>query len=129
MEKTKRKHLSDLHFEHQLWSMEAGFYIDELKIYQNWLEEIAAKNTDKDVLVQVEHFQNQFIIQKDQLATVNHEVKEHEHWLSSYAEQHPVAIDHRYFEDHGILRDKMDTFKTLYKGLKSDFIRFVDHWM
>lgn len=129
MEKTKKKHISDLHFEHKLWSMEANFYLDELKIYQSWLEEIASKNTNTEVLAQVEHFQNQFIIQHTELESINHAVKVHEQWLTNYAEAHPVAIDHQYFADHAVLRDQMDTFKKLYKELKDEFKAFVEKWM
>ena len=75
MEKTKKKHLSDLHFEHKLWDMETRFYEDELKLYQNWLEEVAGKNTHMDVQVEVEHFQNQFLIQKKALSTLRHQAK------------------------------------------------------
>ena len=41
---TKKRHLDDLHFEHQLWLSEAKFYTDELGIYQKRLEEVASKN-------------------------------------------------------------------------------------
>ncbi len=34
MDKTKKMHLSDLHFEHELWAMEVKFYREELKLYQ-----------------------------------------------------------------------------------------------
>src|SRR6201984_3491948 len=75
---TKTKHIDDLHFEHELWASEAKFYTDELKIYQKRLDEIASKNTSEDVRKQVEHFQNKFIIQKEQLDILNHEVTVHE---------------------------------------------------
>ena len=52
MEKRK-KHLDDLHFEHQLWLSEAKFYADELKIYQKRLEEVSAKNSNSEVKMQV----------------------------------------------------------------------------
>ena len=59
---TKMKHIDDLHFEHQLWTSEAKFFVDELKIYQKRLGEVASKNSKEDVRKQIEHFQNQFII-------------------------------------------------------------------
>lgn len=43
-----------------------GFYTDEIKVLEHRLAEVAAKNTGREVLFQVEHFQNQFIIQAEQ---------------------------------------------------------------
>lgn len=129
MEKTKKMHLSDLHFEHQLWAMEVKFFREELKIYQKWLEEVAAKNTQVDALKQVEHFQNQFIIQKNHLNVLKHQMKTHEQWLAGYAASHPVAIDHTAFADHAVMRENMDTAKKLFTDLKLEFKRFLDQKM
>jgi hypothetical protein len=126
---TKMKHIDDLHFEHQLWMSEAKFFADELKIYQKRLAEVASKNTKEDVRKQVEHFQNQFIIQKEQLDILNHRVNEHEQWLEKYAANHPVAIDHKLFPDHDSMHEKMDTFKKLYSELKKEFLQFLVTWM
>lgn len=125
----KTKHIDDLHFEHQLWSSQAKFYTDELKIYQKRLEEIASKNTNIDVRKQVEHFQNQFIIQKEQLDILNHEITVHEQWLAKYAKEHPVAIDHKLFTDHKDMHVKSETFQKLYAELKDEFRKFVSKWM
>ena len=118
---TTRKHISDLHFEHQIWLAESKFYNDELKIYKHWLEEVASKNTSTEIGASVEHYQNQFIIQKDQLDRLTHAVTVHEDWLSNYAEAHPVAIDHKYFEDHRLLRERMVDFKLIYNNLKEEY--------
>jgi hypothetical protein len=126
---TKTKHIDELHFEHQLWLNEAKFYVDELKIYQKRLDEVAAKNNAEDVRKKVEHFQNQFIIQKEQLDILNHLVNEHEQWLSKYAKENPVAIDKKLFADHAVINDKVETFKKIYSELKSEFNRFVATWL
>ena len=129
MEKTKKLRLSALHFEHELWSMEVNFFKDELKLYQKWLEEVASKNTHEDVLKQVEHFQNQFIIQKNQLSVLKHQIKAHEQWLSGYAAERPVAIDHASFADHAVMRENVETSKKLYTDLKLEFKRFLEERM
>lgn len=123
------KRLDELHFEHQLWASEARFFAEELKIYQNRLAEVASKNTATDVRKQVEHFQNQFIIQKEQLDIIHHLANEHEQWLAKYAKENPTAIDHVDFADHAVLRDKVEIFKKLYTELKADFLKFVATWM
>lgn len=125
----KKKHIDDLHFEHQLWASEAKFYADELKIYQKRLEEVASKNNSPEIRAQVEHFQNKFIIQKEQLDILNHEVTVHEQFLANQAKANPVAIDHQLFADHTTMHDRMDTFHKIYKDLKDEFKRFLATWM
>ncbi len=125
----KNKHIGDLHFEHQLWRSEAKFYKDELKIYQNRLSEVASKNTNVEFRKQVEHFQNQFLIQEKQLNLLNNEIKQHEKFLSTFAAEYPVAIDHQLFSDHKIMREKAETFKKLYDELKREFNHFLTIWM
>jgi polyhydroxyalkanoate synthesis regulator phasin len=128
-ETVKNKHIDDLHFEHELWTSEAKFYADELKIYQKRLEEVASKNNSPEVLKQVEHFQNKFIIQKEQLDILNHEVTVHEQWLAKFAKKNPIAVDHQLFGDHKTMHDRMDSFHTIYAGLKNEFKRFLATWM
>lgn len=126
---TKTRHIDELHFEHQLWLNEAKFYNDELKIYQKRLAEVASKNNAQDVLKNVEHFQNQFIIQKEQLDILNHHVNEHEQWLAKYAKENPVAIDKKLFADHVSINDKVEAFKKIYAELKVEFNKFVAAWL
>ena len=125
----KTKHIDALHFEHELWKSEANFFADELKIYQKRLEYIAGKNTKEDVRKQIEHFQNQFIIQQMNLEDLNHEVKTHEKFLATFASEYPVAIDHQLFADHKIMHEKMEIFKKLYAELKKEFNDFLTVWM
>jgi hypothetical protein len=122
---TRTKHIDELHFEHQLWLNELKFYNDELKIYQNRLEEVALKNNAPEVNKQVGHFQNQFIIQKEQLDILHHLIKEHEQWLTKYAKENPIAIDKKLFANHIDMSDKAEMFKKIYTELKKEFNRFV----
>ena len=125
----KTKHIDELHFEHQLWLSEAKFYADELKVYQNRLAEVASKNTKPEVTKQIEHFQNKFIIQKEQLDILNHEVNEHEQWLAKYSKEYPVAVDHVLFADHKKMHENMERFDKIYAELKNEFKRFLSVWM
>jgi hypothetical protein len=119
--KIKTKHIDELHFEHQLWSSEVKFYNDELKIYHNRLGEVASRNTKEHARKQIEHFQNQFIIQKEQLDILNHDITIHELKLVKYAKENPIAIDKVLFADHDAMRDRMETFDKIYGDLKYEF--------
>ena len=108
-------HISDLNFEHNNWKQELAFQKDELKIFQNRLDEVVVRWTDKEVLRQVEQFQNTIIRLNEVHDILLHEVNEHVSELSEFAQDHPVAIDHVHFTDHSGFRDKMDTVTTSTK--------------
>lgn len=127
--KTKNKHIDDLHFEHQLWLSALRFYADELKIYQQRLEEVAFKNTRIEIRAQIEHFQNQFIIQKEQLDILSHQIKVHEQWLAQFAKENPATIDKELFADHKLMNDQIETFHKIYAELKREFKNFLEEWM
>lgn len=125
----KRVYIGDLHFELNLWLNEFKFYKDEIRIFNNRLEEIVVKNTSPEVLQELEHFQNQYIRQEEVIDVLRHDVKQHENLLETESNEHPVAIDHRFFEDHTDLRNQIERFKDIYAELKIDFFRFLSKWM
>ena len=53
--------LSELHSEHNEWQNQIKFYRDELKEFNKQLNDIVTQSAPNEVLVSVEHFQNQFI--------------------------------------------------------------------
>ncbi len=125
----KNIYIGDLHFEHEMWNRELRFCKDELVFLQNRLEEVTAKNTDHDFLREVEHFQNQIIVQNQNVDEFLHAIKMKEHELAEFAKEHPVAVDHVHFEDHGAMRANMEGFHKVYNELKHDFRKFLAKWM
>ena len=61
--------------------------------------------------------------------TLVHSINENVHNLSKYAQDHPVAIDHVHFDDHPVLRDKVETQNNIYGELKSEFMEYLRHAM
>lgn len=127
--KEAQKHLDVLHFEHERWGKQLAFYSDELKSYKNRLEEIANRYTDGEVLAQLEHFQNQFILQEEVIDTLNHEINTHEDALVAEAKENMTAVNRRFFNDHGELRDKMETFVKIFNDLKNNYMRYLGKYM
>jgi hypothetical protein len=127
METTKT--IYQLHDEHKIWLNKLLFYKDEVMIMQNRISEVAKNNSSKEVLAFVEHFQNQLILQKEQIDILTHTVKEHEASLETAANKNPVAIDHKKFEDHGDLREKVESFEKIFNDLRKELIIFLSKWM
>ena len=124
-----KKTIYQLHEDHKIWLNKLAFYKDELSIMQNRISEIAKKNTSKEVLSFVEHFQNQLIVQKEQIDTLNHNIKEHESFLEDQANKNPTAIDHEKFADHAMNRDNVGNFEKTFNALRKELIDFLTKWM
>lgn len=124
-----KKHIDELHFEHNLWISNMKFYYDELRTFENRLEELVQRNTKTEVTSQIEHFQNQFIRNKEVAEQIISKCKDHDKFLGNHAKDHPVAIDHVLFADHTKLRDEFETYEKIYRELKAEFMNFLRKWM
>jgi hypothetical protein len=117
------------HEENTNWMKTLDFYKDEIKIFRSRLEEIAAKNNSNKVLTEVEHFQNQFIIQRDNIDNIAHAIKLNEESLLAEINRNPVAVDHRKLEYHEKEQDLVETFAKNFSGIREEFNRFTSKWM
>ncbi len=122
MESTK---IDSLHIEHREWLKKLDFYQEDLTILKRRLEEIAAKNTAKDVLSMVEHFQNQFIIQKNEIDEFRHSIKILGNEIESIINKNPIAINRQRIEDHPELRERMERFEKIFHELRMELMRFA----
>lgn len=127
---SKKYHLTELHEENRFWVKELLFFKDELSYFESRLADIASRNSSHEVLAKVEHFQNQFIRQKEVIDEVKHNIKAGENELEEFARSHnEIAIGHALFADHVDLRDEMETFKKIYAEMKDEFRHFLAEWM
>ncbi|MFI5203153.1 MAG: hypothetical protein ACHQF2_01560 [Flavobacteriales bacterium] len=120
-----KKHAGELHQEHTTWNNKMAFYKDELRIMNSRLAEIAVKYTSRDVLRLVEHFQNQFITQNQNVDTLKHKINEHEAFIQRDMVLNPVASDHKLYADSPQLRDEIESFEKVFNGLRHEYIQFL----
>jgi hypothetical protein len=117
------------HEENTEWQNSLSFYKDELKIMQNRLGEIASKNSSKDILALVDHFQNQLIIQKEQIDWISHSINLSNDAINAEVKKNPTAVDHRTMSDHIAVRNSMEIFETIFTSLKKELNTFLSQWM
>ncbi len=120
---------SDLHFEHKQWKRELLFWEDELKSLQNRLNELVLRWTDKEVLAQLEQYQNQFMIQKNAIDELEDHIILHETNISEHFKKGEDVLDFQIIKEHTEFRNKMDTQRILYSDLKRNFFRFLSKYM
>lgn len=117
--------ITDQHLEHRQWLNRLAFYGDEIKIMQNRIAEVASRNTVQEVMAQLEHFQNQLIIQSSTIDQLNHDIKKHEQVIAAEAQKNPVAADHRRTEIHPEQKEAVASFEKVFNELRHELI----HWL
>ena len=115
----------DQHSEHGEWLNKLDFYKDELKIMQTRLQEVSSKNTKEEVRKEIEHFQNQFIIQEKNSDDLRRHISTEEKKIKNVIKHNPVSSDHRTAEDHGKERSMVKSFEDNFNKLRHEYNRFL----
>ena len=124
-----KKSIYQLHEEHKTWLNKLLFYKDEVVIMSKRILKVTEKNTSKEVSSLTDHFNNQLIIQKEQIDILSHDIKSHELFLKAAARDNPQSVDHEKFSDHKNHRQSIATFEKLFKDLREELIDFLSKWM
>lgn len=122
-------YISDLHFEHVQWKRELLFLEDELKSFKNRLEELINRWTDKNVLTQLEHYQNQFKLHEGVIDTLQHDIIVHESNMAEHSKKGEIVLDRILVKKHIKFRSRLEAQKILYNDLKKEFFRFLSKYM
>ncbi len=120
-------HLGNAHNE---WLRSLDFYKGELTILRGRLTEIAGKNSASDAMAKVEHFENQFIIQIDNIDRLVHDIKVNVSAVSQQAIASSAGyIDGALVETHKELSQKVKTEEGIINSLRHEFNDFATVWM
>ena len=120
---------SNLHFEHEQWRRELFFWVDELKTFKNRLSELVSRYTSKDVLVLLEHYQNQFILHGGIIDDLLEDIEVHETQIAGQSMKGKDVLDTVLVKKHLEFRNQMETQRQIYADLKKDFFRFLSKYM
>jgi predicted nucleic acid-binding Zn-ribbon protein len=114
--------------ELQSWKRELSSTKEEIKSFEQELSDLAFKNHNREVLAHVEHFQNNFIRQKEVIDELRHDLPDSRYKVENIFNSRYQSPD----EDHDVhahLSDRMETFRKLYHELKDDFQRFETEYL
>lgn len=124
-----REKIYTQHADHTEWLSKLKFYTDEISIMTGRLSEIATKNSHQDVLAKVEHFQNQLIVQKNNIDELSHTIKLDESAIEKEVNKNPIAIDHREMPSHSNEKEAIEAFEKNFNELRAEFKTFAAKWM
>lgn len=117
------------HEENKEWMNSLLFYKDELNIMKERIKEIAAKNSSKDLLAKVEHFQNQLIVQSNNVDTLKHEINLSNDAITEEIKKNEKRADHLKLEDHALIREQMQGFTKAFNEFRQEFNQFLNKTM
>ena len=104
--------------DHSVWLKSLDFYDEEFVILERRLVEIVNKNNSHDAMAGVEHFQNQFIVQRNNIDELMHSINEHAGKMES------GLVD-----EHNSLHEQFDIFEKIVKELRLEYNLFLVKWM
>ena len=119
-EKIQTAHQNDLQ-----WQKDIAFYADEIILLRQKLGEVSSKNTSKEIKMMVSHFENQFIINKELIDELRHDIHMRENNLTELMKINPVAYEHRIVTQDAELRGKMLVFEKMFTELRKSFNKFL----
>jgi len=115
--------------DHAAWLKSIEFYEGEFDILKARLLEIAGKNSGTEVSQQVEHFQNQFIVQRNNIDVLKQHIHEHDGKVSKEALAHSGKMDTAFVHQHQDLKEEFDSKEKVINGLRHEFNQFLSKWM
>ena len=108
--------LSHVHLMCEDWKRELAFYKAELVILKDRLLEVASKNTSKEVLTTVEHYENKFRIISIHVDEMLHDVNLKNKAVLDEAAEKPNYIGVK-------MKDTDQNMEELMHDTSSDFIK------
>jgi hypothetical protein len=114
-----------LHHEYHLWIAELNFCKEEILIYEGHLEEIISNYQTTEITAQVEHFQNQFIRQREVIDELKHDLNIAEKQLAAFTRDlSDAGIMNIKMDNHTQLREEVHTQRKIFEDLKKEFRNF-----
>lgn len=117
--------IGDLDLELKNWLDTLRFYREEIMVFEHHMEALAQRAHPQEELARLEHFQNQYIRQREVIDELRHDLKQHENRLEEEPRDQPIETDHSCSTGHAALRDRMLTFEKLYKEVKEEFVGWL----
>lgn len=77
----------------------------------------------------VEHFQNQFIFQRNNIDELIHSIREHAGKVATDAKEHAGKMETGLAGEHSRLKEQFDIFEKIVKDLRLEFNLFLTKWM
>jgi hypothetical protein len=114
--------LSDLNFNLHVWKRELKFQESEMDYFEEKLEHVALRNPSKDVMIQLEGFQNKIIREREVMGHLRHKIRMKKREIAQAKFEN--RREPKFHEKQVLLKDEMKTFVKMHYELKEDMMDF-----
>jgi hypothetical protein len=113
--------LSRVGAEHSEWIKGLDFYKEDLQVLVHRLEEISNRNNDQETQKGIEHFQNQFIIQRNNIEELTHKIREHISQVGRDPGLETGQVESELLADHENLLDEYATLEKVINEIRKEY--------
>ena len=121
--------LVNQHKEYQQQTRSIEFMRDELRILNERLDEVSTRNNGREFLQWTESYQNKFIVLRENLDTLNHELGLAINKLEAEVKSAPTHVNEATHTQDEKMRLDVEQQEKSFHELKSVFNRFVSKHM
>ena len=127
MSKVNISHVSNMHSQ---WLRSLNFYKTEIAIMRGLLTEVAGKNSDSNMLREVEHFENQFRLQGNNIDSISRDIHVNIDAIAKEAANSSAGyVEGSLVETHNKLGEHTAAQENTMKELMHSFRKFAAQWM
>ena len=117
---------NDLRYDHNIWENELNFYKKELGIFESRLVEMLNRKPTRELLRELEQYQNQFIRQKEVVDNVNHKIHLYDDELKGIPAEIMLTLDSNEITQHKELESDIKITRKLYFELRDRFSGYLE---
>lgn len=126
MKEINIKHIANLHSD-ALRALD--FYKQDILILRRRLEEIAADNTGHEVAVKVEYFQNQFLIQSNNIDELKHNLNQNLAKVEKQVKASAGFLDQSVAAENSEIYSQYLSLEKVINEIRHEFNSFASRWM
>jgi hypothetical protein len=119
-------HISRMSNEQNDWQRGLDFYKDEIKIHAHRLSDVSGMYESKaELKPSVEHFQNQFIVQRENIDRLSHDLGSFEKKVSAETLNMAEHITAETFAEHDVLGERYSALEKTINELRHEHNIFL----
>ena len=119
-------HISRMNNEQNDWQRGLAFYKQELQIHAHRLSDVSGMYDSKaELKPNVEHFQNQFIVQRDNIDQLAHDLGSFEKKVSRETQVMAEHINAETLTEHDVLHDRFTALEKTINNLRHEHNSFL----
>lgn len=116
-----------LHMRYRLWIAEMNFYINIIRILEDYLSELSSKSNVAEIEAGITDFKQQFVELRKEIDELRHEMHIIKMTLAAYSREGKIITPETYQSDnHEALEKRFLSLQVSFENMKKNFANFED---